>query len=394
MVRVLVTCGEQRAALAVVRSLGRAGHSVLVGSHRGHSLAGASRYAKTDLALGDPLTASEAYAARVGEVIAEESVDIVLPITEAALLSTLSHRSAYAPARLPFPEKKTFQLASDKAWLTESAIRLGIPVPTQVVIDKSGSIPPLFDSERGYVLKPSRSVRGGSMLGVSYVPSPSQLQEVLEKLPAEAFPLLIQNRIVGAGEGVFLLRWNGVTRATFAHRRIREKPPSGGVSVLRKSVPLEPDVRGFGESLLDLLDWEGVAMIEFKRDAETGSPFLMELNGRFWGSLQLAIDAGVDFPRLLVDCCTGSSSPPTTYRPGVRTRWLMGDLDHLLLRLTRPSKALHLAHDAPGRLATLAQFIGGFFPPTRQEVLKASDPRPFLREVTAWVDSLRKSRGW
>ena len=38
-------------------------------------------------------------------------------------------------------------------------------------------------------------------------------------------------------------------------------------------------------------------MVEFKHDERDGVPKLMEINGRFWGSLQLAIDAGVDFPR-------------------------------------------------------------------------------------------------
>ena len=39
-------------------------------------------------------------------------------------------------------------------------------------------------------------------------------------------------------------------------------------------------------------------MMEYKQDRRTGTPLLMEVNGRFWGSLQLAIDAGVDFPYL------------------------------------------------------------------------------------------------
>jgi predicted ATP-grasp superfamily ATP-dependent carboligase len=60
--------------------------------------------------------------------------------------------------------------------------------------------------------------------------------------------------------------------------------------------------------LLGQFDWQGVAMVEFKVEANTGTPYLLEVNGRFWGSLQLAIDAGVDFPALLVDAATGK--PP------------------------------------------------------------------------------------
>ena len=81
--------------------------------------------------------------------------------------------------------------------------------------------------------------------------------------------------------------------------------------------------------LLRALGWEGVAMVEYKRDVHSGEHVLMEVNGRFWGSLQLAIDAGVDFPSLLARVALGEKPAPVTrYRLGVRTRWTLGDLDH------------------------------------------------------------------
>ena len=83
-------------------------------------------------------------------------------------------------------------------------------------------------------------------------------------------------------------------RAVFAHRRLREKPPSGGVSVYRESVAPDPSLVARAAALLAGLGWRGVAMVEMKTDARTGTPYLMEVNGRFWGSLQLAVDAGVD----------------------------------------------------------------------------------------------------
>ena len=132
-----------------------------------------------------------------------------------------------------------------------------------------------------------------------------ELSAALNRLPREAFPVLIQERIVGAGLGVFLLRHAGRTEAAFAHRRLREKPPSGGVSVLAEAVELPPALLERAERLLDCFGWNGVAMVEFKEDAATGEPVLMEVNGRFWGSLQLAIDSGVDFPSRLVALAAG-----------------------------------------------------------------------------------------
>ena len=88
-------------------------------------------------------------------------------------------------------------------------------------------------------------------------------------------------------------------------------PPSGGVSVLCESVPLRKPLVDYALRILQSAAWHGVAMVEFKLDARSGIPHLMEVNGRFWGSLQLAIDAGVDFPWLLYQlAATGSAQPP------------------------------------------------------------------------------------
>jgi predicted ATP-grasp superfamily ATP-dependent carboligase len=172
----------------------------------------------------------------------------------------------------------------------------------------------------------------------------------------------------------------------FAHRRIREKPPAGGVSVYRESIAAEPDLVRRSRELLQRFGWEGVAMIEYKVDAATGEPYLMEVNGRFWGSLQLAVDAGVDFPALLASLALGQHPPAiTSYRTGVRSRWWWGDVDSLLLRLRRSPASLALLPGEPGRLRHLIQFLKLWRPGDRNEILRLDDPMPFLHETREWL---------
>ena len=81
--------------------------------------------------------------------------------------------------------------------------------------------------------------------------------------------------------------------------------------------------------ILESVGWHGVAMVEFKVTAE-GTPYLIEVNGRFWGSLQLAIDSGVDFPWLLYQLANGTKVDEVTgYAVGVTWRWLLGDFTRL-----------------------------------------------------------------
>lgn len=125
-------------------------------------------------------------------------------------------------------------------------------------------------------------------------------------------------------------------------------------------------------------------MVEYKVDASTGVPYLMEVNGRFWGSLQLAIDAGVDFPALLVAASDNAvRSTDGNYRVGVRSRWWWGDVDQLLSRWRQSAESLALPPDAPSRWrATLDFFVP--HPHDRSDVFRLRDMRPFIRETIDW----------
>ena len=387
---VLVTDGEQRASLAVVRSLGRAGYRVLVVSARRRSLAGASRYAARVLRVPDPLTEPEAFAAAIIEASQHWRPDVVLPMTDASLRSLLPVREAVVGV-IPFGPTDVVLRAGDKPEVLRLAASIGIPVPQQIEMSGPGTV--ADDAIAGLawpiVVKPGSSVSGDSAgrvkLGVAWARNRAELDALTQSLPASAFPVLLQARIEGPGTGVFLLRWDGLTRAVFAHQRIREKPPSGGVSVCSGSVIPDWALVAQAEALLAALEWRGPAMVEFKRDAESGTAYLMEVNGRFWGSLQLAVDAGVDFPRLLVEAALGrASSALPEWRADVRMRWWWGDFDHLLTRLRQRDGGTASTDSRVGMVRNFLLPGRG----TRNEVLRWRDPVPALRETVDWFTSL------
>lgn len=384
--RVLVTDGEQRSSLAVVRSLGLSGAMPFVCARSARSLAGASRYAAGQAATPDPLGAPAEFVTAVRALIREWRIDIVLPLTEAAMLALLPERESLG-ADLPCADAESFRRISDKGLLLETAREVGISVPEQRTI--AGPAPEAWAGlgTMGFplVLKPSRSVAGGVKLSVCHVADAAELEAARTRLPAEAYPLLAQRRIVGPGVGIFLLVWKGETRAVFSHRRIREKPPAGGVSVYRESIAADPGLVAKSRALLDRFDWRGVAMIEYKVDDATGTPYLMEINGRFWGSLQLAVDAGVNFPALLVALARGETPPVVDrYHTGVRSRWWLGDVDHLLARLRKSDAELALPPGSPSRFRALLDFLTLWRPGDVSEVFRWSDPAPALHELLLW----------
>ena len=390
--RILIADGNERAALAAARSLVRAGHDVCVTAPTQVSLAGVSRGVRPRALATDPLTDPAGYAAEVGRIAREEGSRVLLPMTDQSLEAVLEHRAALpAGVALPFPELATYRAASDKAHVLALAAACGFGVPETRVIATPAVGVVLDAAFFPAVVKPHRSVVTVDgvrrKLGVTPVRDASACLRALAALPAAAFPVLLQRWVEGVGEGFFALRWGGRPVAVFAHRRLREKPPSGGVSVYRESIPLDASLVGPGLRLLEQLNWRGVAMIECKREQTTGRQVIMEVNGRFWGSLQLAIDAGVDFPALLVRCAAGETVPETRrYRVGIRSRWFWGDVDHLWLRLRRNGNGS--AGSGGSRLGALLDFLRVAPGRDRFEVGRWNDPLPGVVETLQWLGVL------
>ena len=388
--KVFVTDGDQRPALAITRSLGRRGIDVIVGEDRPVSLASSSRYAAGHRTYPSPHDEPAAFDRFLDDLIARERPDVVMPVTDVTTyMIARRHGELCQRTAVAAPPFEAFDFASDKGQLLRHAATRGISIPrTFFVSDAAGVRRILPHIEYPAVIKPCRSRilsdRGWLSTMVHHVTHESDLLRLYDTVDYLAStPSMIQERVVGPGTGVFLLCDHGHLLTAFAHRRLREKPPSGGVSVLCESIPVDRHLLEEAMSLLGPLGWHGVAMVEYKQDHRTGRHMLMEVNGRFWGSLQLAVDAGVDFPYLCYRLATGETvDVPSVYAIGVKSRWLLGDLDHLLIRLRGRRRESFPAESS--RLRALVEF---FRRPKRgsQDVFRRDDPRPMFHELRQYL---------
>ena len=159
---VLVLDGEQRAALAVVRSLGRAGYQVLTGAETPRALAAASRYSRETLLLPSPLQAPAAFRAAVADQVAAQAPDAVVPVTEASALTLLG--DPRLTPLLPLPPRAAFLAAHDKVALMQRAAGLGIDVPRFVTLHDAGDGAAEIWDTFPAIVKPGRSVVGPERL--------------------------------------------------------------------------------------------------------------------------------------------------------------------------------------------------------------------------------------
>jgi len=127
-------------------------------------------------------------------------------------------------------------------------------------------------------------------------------------------------------------------------------------------------------------------MVEF-RDDGINPPCLMEVNGRFWGSLQLSIDAGTDFPNLWVSILNGKSiEPSVTYTEGLTLRWLCGDVKRFLYILGGPPPGY------PGSYPTwwqgVRELLGAQPSGTRLETWRKGDAWPAVGELVSGLHEI------
>ncbi|HEY3303676.1 MAG TPA: ATP-grasp domain-containing protein [Candidatus Binatia bacterium] len=397
---VLITDGNERAALAVTRALGRQRLKVAVGAENEDSLAAASKYCWRSFSYPSPYADERQFVSRLLEVVKSLKISTVFPISEIAMSLVVRHRREFeAHTILPIPTTDAFESLSNKYRLMQLAAQLGVPIPETVFVP-DGRWDRVFNGLLDFpvVVKPGVSVINieghRRKTQIHYAAGEAELGRLYKTIDYLSQPSLIQRRIEGEGQGVFALMDKGKPVSLFAHRRLREKPPSGGVSVLRESVALPQPMTDYALRLLQHVGWHGVAMVEFKVDRQSGAPLLMEVNGRFWGSLQLALDAGINFPCLLYRIAAGEELqlPVNGYRIGVKSRWLLGDLDHLLLRLLKSDEELSLPPNSPTKLKTLLEFCRFYQPGMRNEVLRFDDPKPFARELGRYVRDLLRPR--
>jgi hypothetical protein len=113
----------------------------------------------------------------------------------------------------------------------------------------------------------------------------------------------------------------------------------------------------------------------------------MEINPRFWGSLQLAIDSGVDFPYWLYQITTGKELKNLPLQKHRRVRWLLGDLDRLYLVLKAPFGRYSLWR----KIGAVLNFLRPNTK-TRHEVNRLDDYRPFVHELKQYLKSVGSRR--
>lgn len=332
--KILLLDAANQNTLAILRHLGKKGYIIDVCGNQKASLALFSKYSRNKFIINEPAKNEAGFIADIIKILSAEKYDLIMPVGFKSYRACARHQEQIKQyTNLIITTNNNIELAADKRRTNAVAETLGVPVPKTFVPLSSEEVQKLQLSFPCVVKAPFES-------GKNIVEYAQNREELLSKFNAMCaknnfkspdLPI-VQEYIVGGGYGFFAYYDNGVCKRTFTHHRIREYPVTGGASVCAESFR-DPKLNEYGRKILDHLKWNGVAMVEFKKDNNDGVYKLMEINPKFWGSLELALSSGVEFDEMLIAKASDEDVPVSDEFSDTTFQWVLnGELFHAIER--------------------------------------------------------------
>jgi len=384
---VLLTYGWVRSVYAALRNFARHDCRVIVACNEKTGMCQLSKYKKNMEECPSFLRGEQLYVDSIIKLVDKYKPSILLPGHDDTEILARHHAEFVGKTVLPVHDLVHIELANNKSRTQEVAKAAGVMAPTRIYYE---SIEQLRCQMIGSISNKLviRLRKGNSAKGVFYASTGEECCSIVERLINEyalseqRFPV-VQEYVTGEGWGVSCLYWHGERIAHFTHHRLREKTTTGGTSTLREHQP-NKIIEDMAFRLLDSLSWHGLAMVEFKYDPVSETAWFIEINPRLWGSIHLAISAGVEFPYLLYLCATKGPEVAKQYQKSSlikypwRARWYLGDVICAteLLKKGKVYRALRLL--APGGTNTY-------------DDIDRNDPGAFIGEVLHYGAGFLKS---
>jgi biotin carboxylase len=364
--RLLVTVDEAYGSLAAVRALAAAGYEPVIGVWQPDTYAARSRAHAGVVELPSPETDAAAYARAVASAAERLGVRAVLPGTEGTLIALARHRKLLpADVAVGTCEPDVVKLATDKDAVGRLAEQAGLRTPPTELLSGAEAAERAHDLAYPLVLKAARSVTETDgrfeHVDTRRIDTPDGLRAAVAGLPDEQ--CLVQPYLDGSLYSIGAIAWEGNVLGACHQLTRRIWPPHVGGSSYAETVPPDRALESRVAELVRAIGWSGIVHVQFIRSREAA--YLIDFNPRVYGSIALAIRAGVNLPAAWADLLLGRSPRIGTCRAGVRYRALEDDVRALARELA-----------AGNRRAA----ITGFVPQrdTVDAVLSLRDPGPFV----------------
>jgi len=233
-------------------------------------------------------------------------IDIIVPVgfEETFLLSKILKNSIFAN-KITAANHEKIAFASDKNKISKYIDNLGLSVPRVYAINNSDLADAKTYSDREFFLKPSKEGLIKKYFKIENSEELNNSRSFFKGIGYSDSDLILQEFINGEGVGYFAICYDGEPVVEYSHQRIREWPKKGGYSTACK-IYENKELTSISRKIIRSLKWRGPIMIEYKKNKNDGKFYFIEINPKFWGSLELGILSNVN----IIDALTFITSQP------------------------------------------------------------------------------------
>jgi predicted ATP-grasp superfamily ATP-dependent carboligase len=303
--------------LAGLRALRAAGHEVWLAVTDAGSYGALSRAAAGRAIVPRPDADPSGYVSAVSELAARVGAAAVLPGTERALVALAGQERRFKDGvALGTCPPDIVRLATDKSRLEGLVAEVGLRVPPTWTLSR-GELASPPDFPYPVIVKALRPGAPGShQPPVRRVEGLAELRRAVDAMPGDHW--LVQPYVSGDLAAVSGVSWCGELICAAHQRAHRIYPPDCGISASAATIAPDAEVEDAVARLLRLIGWSGVFQLQFLETPE--GRYVIDLNPRMYGSMALAVAAGLNLPAIWVELLLGGRPVPAGYRPGVRFR--------------------------------------------------------------------------
>lgn len=391
--RVLLLGQGNRAFLASARSLGRGGLNVHA-INTGRIPLPPSRYISKIHPLPFFDEAPEEWLMGLTRLMKDPSFDLVLPTDDQSVIPIQHHQQKLQELGFVYVlNERAYEISFDKKKSRLLAESLGLPVAKGCPIHSYGEAQ---EWAKTYglplIAKPVSSFSADNLSEkkeVQTIRNENQLQRLfLQNHKDTAITYIFEEYFHGIGVGIEFIAKDGDPLYFFQHERVHE-PLQGGGSSYRKSIAVDPRLERFSTLLIRSLQYDGIGMVEFKMAHDRKSFIFIEINGRFWGSLPLAVAAGADFPLWLFKMIVnGNSQFNTNYKKDLFARNFLKDLRWMVNNYSADKSDPYLLTKPVS--SVILELLNPFLGRETSDTLVFDDPKPFffdlweLAQIALW----------
>lgn len=240
------------------------------------------------------------------QAVTGNGIEVVLPVSTAGIrcISTMDDSLA-VHVRLPaLPSTRTMDLVGDKWELHRYLESIGLPTPRTFLLGDT-SLPPSVDPEEPVLLKP-RHGQGG--VGIIRLDRASALEQRKDQDAFVQTGYIVQACVEGEHVDRSVYGAHGRIMAATMQRPLHR--PGGYAPGKDLQFRMDHTVAAVVDGLLEKCGWSGVAHVDTIKDARTGTPYIVDVNPRYWATLLGSLAAGVNFPAIQVRDALGLPSLP------------------------------------------------------------------------------------